>query len=257
MLHTAKTLKGYTLDSLDGQLGEVNEFYFDDWHWTVRHLVANTGHWPTGRQVLISPQSLIAAIKDQQHIAVDLYRKQIEESPSLVRDKPVSRQFEDFYNRYFGYSMQSGGPYMWGYYPYIALDCEQWETASNNKSAWDPHLRSTNAVSGHTIQATDGEIGHVEDFVIDDETWAICYLIVTMGSWWSSGKKVLISPQWIERISSKESKVFLSLSCDAIEHSPEFTEQSLYTRDDEKGLHRHYERPSYWMKETPAKVHSQ
>jgi hypothetical protein len=97
MLNKAKTLKGYKLDSLDGEVGEVSEFYFDDRHWTIRYLVANTGGWLTGRQVLISPYALVAAIKAKQHIAVDLTKKQIEDSPALSSDKPVSRQFEESY----------------------------------------------------------------------------------------------------------------------------------------------------------------
>jgi hypothetical protein len=94
MLNKAKTLTGCKLDSLDGEFGAVKDFYFDDRHWTIRYLVANTGGWLTGRQVLISPYALVAAIKAEQHIAVNLTQKQIEDSPSLNSDKPVSRQFE-------------------------------------------------------------------------------------------------------------------------------------------------------------------
>ncbi len=255
MLYNAKTLKGYKLDSLDGELGEVDEFYFDDRHWTVRYLVANTGNWLTGRQVLISPYALVAAIKAEQHIAVNLTKKQIEESPSLVTEKPVSRQFEDSYYGYFGYPMYYGGPYMWGYSAYIARDPEVWKAPSNSEDSWDPNLRSTDAVDGHTIQANDGEIGHVEDFIIDDETWAIRYLVVNTRNWWP-GKKVLVSPHWIERVSWSDSKVFVNLSREAIKQSPEYTEESLLTRDYETGLHRHYNLPGYWMEEPAAHVHS-
>ena len=87
----------------------------------------------------------------------------------------------------------------------------------------------------------DGEIGHVEDFIIDDETWAIRYLIVDTHNWWP-GKKVLVSPQWIERVSWGERKVFVNLSREAIKQSPEYTDESLLTRDYEIGLHRHYNR---------------
>ena len=103
------------------------------------------------------------------------------------------------------------------------------------------HLRSTHDVSGHHIQAVDGEIGHVEDFIIDDETWAIRYLIINTRNWWP-GKKVLVSPQWIERVSWIQSKVFVNLSRETIKHSPEYMEESLLTRDYETGLHLHYNR---------------
>ena len=246
MLHKAKTLNGYRLDSLDGEIGKVKEFYFDDQHWAVRYLVVDTGNWLTSRQVLISPYALAAVNKEEQLIAIDLTKKQIEESPSLESDKPVSRQFEEDYSGYYGMPMYWGGPYMWGAYPDIVRDRTQWKESAQNEKVWDAHLRSTQDVGGHHIQATDGEIGHVEDFVIDDETWAIRYLIVDTKNWWP-GRKVLVSPQWIERVSWNESKVFINLSREAIKQSPEYTEESLLTRDYETALHEYYDRPEYWV----------
>ena len=255
MLHSTKTLRGYKLDSLDGDIGQVEQFYFDDRHWTIRYLVANTGGWLKGRQVLISPYSLVAAIKAEQHLAVDLTKKQIEESPALSTDKPVSRQFEESYYGYYGYPMYWGGPFSWGVYPYPMRDREQWKQPSKSEKAWDPHLRSTDAVTGYHIQAADGEIGHVEDFVIDDETWAIRYMVVATRNWWP-GKKVLVSPKWIERVSWSESKVFVNLSREAIKQSPGYTAEALITRDYENGLHQHYQRPGYWTEEQVALEHS-
>jgi hypothetical protein len=113
-------------------------------------------------------------------------------------------------------------------------------------------LRSTYGVSGHHIQTLDGELGHVEDFIIDDETWAIRYLIIDTHNWWP-GKKVLVSPQWIERVSWGERKVFVNLSRETIKQSPEYTEASLLTREYETELHRHYKRQGYWIDELAAK----
>ena len=89
MLAEANTLKGYKLNSLDGEIGKVKEFYFDDQHWAIRYLVAETGSWLTDRQVLISPYALVAVVKEEKHIAINLTKKQIEDSPSLNSDKPV------------------------------------------------------------------------------------------------------------------------------------------------------------------------
>jgi sporulation protein YlmC with PRC-barrel domain len=256
MLSKAKTLKGYSLQNTDGEtIGKVKEFYFDDRHWTVRYLVANTGTWLTGRQVLISPYALVAVNPDHQNIVTDLTKKQIEDSPSLNSDKPVSRQFEESYHGFYGYPMYWGGPFSWGAYPYLVRDRKKWKTSGQGEKAWDPHLRSTDNVCGYQIQALDGEIGHVEDFIIDDETWAIRYLIVGTRNWWP-GKKVLVSPQWIERVSWSESKVFVNLSREAIKRSPEYTEASLLTRDYETGLHRHYDRQGYWVAELVVTEHS-
>jgi sporulation protein YlmC with PRC-barrel domain len=179
---------------------------------------------------------------------VDLTKKQIENSPALDSDKPVSRQFEEAYYDHYGWPLYWSGPYMWGSFPIIPRDRETWKPPAQGEKAWDAHLRSTDNVCGYEIQAIDGELGHVEDFVIDDETWAIRYLVVATRNWWP-GKKVLVSPQWIERVSWSESKVFVNLSRDAIKRSPEYTEAALLTRDYEAGLHRHYDRPGYWVAE--------
>lgn len=246
MLIKVKALAGFTLDSLDGDIGKVQEFYFDDQHWTIRYLVADTGNWLSGRRVLISPYALVAVKRDEKQIVIDLTRKQIEGSPSLDSDKPVSRQFEETYYGYYGWPMYWSGPHPWGVYPYIMRDREKWGNPAQNEKGWDPHLRSTLDVNGHYIQASDGEIGHVEDFVIDDETWAIRYLIVNTRNWWP-GKKVLLSPQWIERVSWRESKVFVNLLSETIKQSPEYSEESLLSRDYETRLYQHYNRQVYWI----------
>ena len=251
MLSKAKTLTDYKLESLDGEIGKVKEFYFDDRHWTIRYLVADTGNWLAGRQVLISPYALKSVIKSEKHLSVDLTKKQIKDSPSLNSDKPVSSQFEESYYEYYGWPMYWSGPNMWGANHYIERNREKWGKFNRGEKAWDRHLRSTHAVSGYHIQALDGEIGHVEDFIIDDETWAIRYLVVGTRNWWP-GKRVLVSPQWIERVSWNESKVFVNLDRETIKQSPVYTEESLLTRDYEIGLHRHYNRKGYWVDELVA-----
>jgi hypothetical protein len=255
MLTTTATLKGYKLESNDGDIGKVKEFYFDDQYWTVRYLVADTGTWLSGSQVLLSPYALSGVVKEDKHIRVDLTKKQIQDSPSLDTDKPVSRQFEEEYYGYYGWPSYWGGPYQWGAYPYMMRDPQRWKELGEVEKSWDPHLRSTQNVTGYHIQAIDGEVGHVEDFIIDDETWTIRYLIVGTRNWWP-GAKVLVSPQWIERVSWSESKVFINLSRETIKQSPVYTEESLLTRDYEAGLHLHYDRKGYWVEDVEAHEHA-
>jgi hypothetical protein len=193
-------------------------------------------------------------IKEKQQIAIDLTKKQIENSPSLDSDKPVSRQFEEAYYGYYGWPIYWGGPDVWGPTPVLARDRARLMRAAKSKKTEDSHLRSTHDVSGHVIQAADGEIGHVDDFIIDDETWTIRYLIIDTRNWWP-GKKVLVSPQWIKRVSWRELKVFINLSRDTIRNSPEYTEESL-TRDYETRLHGHYNCQGYWVDEPVAKKQS-
>jgi len=248
MLSKVKTLKDYKLDSMDGEIGKVKEFYFDDGHWTIRYLIAETGTWLASRQVLISPYALLSIDKEDKTIAVELTNKQIEDSPSLETDKPVSRQWEQKYYGYYGWPAYWNGPYSGGSYPYIERNRDKWGQITKGEKSPNHHLRSTYAVSGYNVHALDGDIGHVEDFILDDETWAIRYLIVNTSNWWS-GKKVLVSPQWIERVSWTDSKVFINLSRQTIKESPEYTDESLLTRDYEIGLHGHYNRKGYWIDE--------
>jgi hypothetical protein len=246
MLVKAKTLRGYRLQSLDGPIGSAKDFYFDDRYWTIRYLVADTGNWLTGRKVLLSPYSLKGIDTVLEEISVHLTKSQIEGSPSIDADRPVSRQFEDSYYGYYGFPYYWGGPFMWGYYPHPQRDPNQWGVQEGKSSDWDSHLRSTHSVSSYHLLASDGEIGHVEDFVIDDKTWAIRYLIVATNDFWP-GKKVLISPQWIERVSWEESRVVIDLPRQTIKEAPEYTDGFLLTRDHEISLYGYYNRSGYWI----------
>lgn len=248
MMHPAKTLRGYNLHCRDGEVGTVNEFLFDDKHWTVRYLVADTGSWLTGRQVLISPYALTSVHPENRYITVDLTRLQIEESPSLESNQPVSRQFEETYYNYFGWPTYWGGPYMWGTYRNLSRDPSSWQPTREDPKAYDPNLRSTRDVSGHHLQAVNGEIGHVDDFIIDEEYWTLRYILADTRNW-LPGRHVLVSPRWIDRVSWTEKKVFVNLTREAIQKSPLFTPQSLLTRDYEAQLYRHYDRYGYWFEE--------
>lgn len=250
MLDKATTLKGYSFGSLDGDIGTLKEFYFEDQYWTIRYLVADTGHWLMGRKVLLSPHAILNVVKEKRNVGINLTRMQIENSPTLESDKPVSRQFEDDYYSYYGWP----GPYVWGSYPYVPApyffrDRGTPSEAGRNERTGNAHLRSTIDVTGHHIHATDGEIGHVVDFIIDDQTWVIRYLVVDTLNWWP-GKKVLISPQWIESVSWEELAVFANVTRETIRQAPEYSEQFLISRDYETRLHRHYDRKGYWSDQT-------
>ncbi len=249
MLIEAKDLNGYKLAARDGEIGRAKEFYFDDRNWAVRYLVADTGAWLSSRRVLISPYALDPVNQEAKIIPVDLTKEQIENSPPLEADKPVSRQYEIQYSPYYNFPAYWAGPYLWGPTPYPDRKQHGWsDLSSSTAEKKDPHLRSTHDVSGRSVEAFDGEIGHVDDFVVDDESWSIRYLILSTRNWWP-GKKVLISTQWIERISWEESKVFVNLTREAIKQAPEYTDKSVLTREYETALHRHHKRDAYWILE--------
>jgi len=247
MLRRARELTDYKLGATDGDIGKVREFYFNDQSWTIRYLVADTGNWLSERQVLISPYALEPANKAGMVIPVHMTRAQIEKGPPLSTDRPVSRQYEGEYYAYYGWPAYWGGTHAWGATAYPMPGPARWSEVSLRDDE-DPHLRSTADVSGRDVHALDGEIGHTEDFVIDDETWNIRYLIVATKNWWP-GKKVLISTRWIDHISWEEARVYVDMTRDEIRNAPEFTDETLITRDHEAKLHRHYNRDFYWENE--------
>jgi hypothetical protein len=246
MLIKGKELKGYQLKSTDGTIGSAREFYFDDHYWSIRYLVAKTSGWLSNKKVLLSPYSVTAIDPVTETVSLALTKKQIEDSPSIDEDEPVSLQWENSYYDYYGYPAYWGGPFMWGYYPYPQRDSAKWSSWDMTRSPWDRHLRSTHQVTGYNIHASDGEIGHIEDFIIDEETWAIRYLVVATTNFWP-GKKILVSPQWIASISWETQEVFSDLSRDKIKDSPAYDDASAITREDEVGLYGYYDRDGYWV----------
>jgi sporulation protein YlmC with PRC-barrel domain len=252
MLIKGKELRGYKLESSDATIGSAREFYFDDHYWSIRYLVAKTSGWLSNKKVLLSPYSVITIDPVTETVSLALTKEQIEDSPSIDEDEPVSLQYENSYYDYYGYPGYWGGPYMWGNYPYPQRDSAKWSGWDLTRSPWDRHLRSTHQVTGYNIVASDGEIGHVEDFIIDEETWAIRYLVVATTNFWP-GKKILVSPQWIARISWETQEVVVDLSREKIKNSPAYDDASAITREDEVGLYGHYDRDGYWVADlTPA-----
>jgi uncharacterized protein YrrD len=247
----ARELRGYTLRATDGDIGSVDDFYFDDERWTVRYLVADTGGWLAGRKVLISPLALGEADWQEERLGVALTKEQVRDSPDIDTDKPVSRQHELEYNQYYGYPYYWGGPGLWGAYPYprlspaYAAEAGQ-PVATARQESGDAHLRSVKVVTGHRIRARDGEIGHVEDFIVDDEDWAIRWMVVDTGSWLLPGRKVLVSPQWITQVSWGRGQVDVDLDRATIERSPEFDPAMPVNRGYETRLYDYYGRPVYW-----------
>jgi uncharacterized protein YrrD len=232
MLINAHTLKGAAIIARDGAIGEIDDFYFDDEKWTARYLVVDTGAWLFRRDVLISPISIQKVDEANNQVLVNLTRDQVKDSPDIDTQKPVSRQHETAVMNYYGYPIYWGGPYLWGdaafpatlvMPPAVKSQMAAAATARRRESeeSYDEHLRSVNEVRGYRIEAVDGEIGHVDDFIIDDRDWAIRSIIIKTGGW-LSGRRTLVSPRSIEGISWTESKMFVSLTRDQIASGPEY-----------------------------------
>ena len=254
MLTNTRNLKGLAIRATDGELGTVVQFYFDDETWAIRYLTVETGGWLGGRQVLISPISVVHADWEAKCLDVALTKFQVEHSPDVNTHQPVSRQCEAAFLGYYGYPRYWGGPYLWGAaFSPAALafpDTGSAEAVADRiaRESQDSHLRSSEGVTGYHIDAIDGEIGHVDSFLMDDEAWAVRYIEVATRNWWP-GRKVLVSPAWVERVSWTDSRVYVGLSREAIRNGPEYDDSTLISREYENRLHLHYGRPPYWLHE--------
>ena len=251
MLRNARQLENFVVQATDGELGTVDQLYFDDQTWGIRYLTVAIGFLGE-RRVLISPISASHVDWIGKRLDVALTKSQVANSPDIDTDKPVSRQHEVAFSEYYGYPCYWGGPLLWGqaYYPGGVTTTDPKASLANQSrsESGDSHLRSSKAVTGYHIEATNGELGHVDGFIVDDEAWAVRYIEVTTKNWWP-GKKVLVSPAWIERVSWEDSKVFVGLRREAIKDAPEFVDFTLITRDYENKLYSHYGRPPYWLHE--------
>ena len=220
-LRNAKDLLGYAIRATDGNIGTVADLYFDDERWAVRYLVVDTGGWLTGRRVLISPRAFGEPEWNAKILPVSLTKSQVENSPDIDTNKPVSRQHEAAHLGYYEYPFYWGGSGLWGMGEYpgdlSSQTAIEAELRANEPAPLAPapgedsHLQSFNAVRGYHIHATDGEVGHVEDLLIDDRSWAIRDLVVNTSNWWG-GHKVLIEPGSITSVAWPAAEVRVSLS---------------------------------------------
>lgn len=251
MLRSLKDLERYTVNATDGDVGDVVNFLIDDERWIVRYLVVQTGGLLAagGRRVLISPVCFREVEWSTRRFHLALSIDKVKHSPNIDLDEPVSRQHEREYFLYYGYPYYWGNLGLWGMggYPGL-LATARWNDApveEADQASGDVHLRSVAEVRGYHIQGNDGAIGHVEDFIIDDESWEVRYLVVDTSDWWF-GKKVLVAPQWASRISWTEKNVYVDMSRKAIKDGPEWSAAEAIDREYEAGLYDYYGRPVYW-----------
>lgn len=225
MLRSIKQLYGNRLGASDGDIGHIKDFYFDEQNWAVRYLIADTGTWLPGRQVLISPHSLASLDLSGKVVRVNLTRQQIENSPSIESQKPVSRQYEEEYYRYYGWPYYWNGDGLWGMSGFPVLELPSKSAANKPATAIGPqpkrevHLRSAQAVNGYLLRMGDETIGHICDFMMDAQSWAIGQLVVKTGHR-LSGKETLIATKQVDRISYDESTVFVLSAEEAVGLSP-------------------------------------
>jgi hypothetical protein len=253
MLRSIKNMKGFKIKTQDGEIGKVDGFLFDDHTWTIRYLVADTGTWLADNLILISPVSIGKPEWNRKVITIHLTKEQVENSPKIENDEPVSRQNEIDLALYYNWPSYWTGtiePYIGTIYPYPFIapyktkqDAEVLEQKERHN---DPNLRSTNEVISYYIHALNGDIGHVEDFLVEDENWIIRYLVVDTHNWLPGGRKVILSLNWIKEILWPALYVKVNLSKEEIKDSPEYDPSIPTEREYEEALHEHYNKPKYW-----------
>ncbi|UDL90831.1 PRC-barrel domain-containing protein [Mesorhizobium sp. PAMC28654] len=248
MLRHKSEIIGYAIEASDGAIGTVTDVLFDDTNWIVRWLVVDTGKWLSGRKVLLHPSALKHVNYTGHQFAVKLTMQQVKDSPDIDTDQPVTRQMEtSIYDHYpWGAPYWTTPYYMGGYgyyvngFGYMGGPMEE-PLADDDipRRHGDPSLRSVKAVTGYHIHATDGEIGHAEDFLVDDTDWSIHFLVVDTNNWWL-GKRVLISPWFATDISWRDRLINVDVTRQTVKDGPAYDASTVVDLAYEKHFQSHY-----------------
>lgn len=257
MLRRVSEIEGFRVLATDGEIGKVEEIYFDDEYWAVRYLVVATGGWLKRREVLISPQAVKRISPRTRSVAVVLSRQKVQNSPNIDTYRPVSRQHEAEYYRYYGYpAYWSDTVWTGGLTPPVALPASispeavpprtpmenqlakrASEALPESTTPVDSHLRSSSEVTGYRIEAPDTRVGHVEDFIFDSRTWTIAHIMIgTRNS--SPGKFVLLSPKSIRAVDWASGIVLVDRSAQELTDSPGFEPGKLLEAGERNVEHR-------------------
>jgi hypothetical protein len=251
----------------DGDIGHIDDVYFDDNAWVVRYLVVDTGGWLSGRSVLLAPHVVLGVDLEEKRVHTPLNREQVKHSPEAEAAKPLSRQYEEALHVYYGWPYYWAGPSFaaqrdFGAHPEsliggvsssigpatVGAPAPMQPPSEPPVMTGDPHLRNAEEIIQYAIAAKDGDLGHVDTLVMDDREWAVRYLLVKTGTW-LSGREILLSCSWIHDLSWTESRVKVNLDRETIRTSPEIDTSRPITREDEERLFQHYGHKGYWHSE--------
>jgi sporulation protein YlmC with PRC-barrel domain len=250
MLQVISALKGFAIEATDGRIGSVVEFLFDDAAWNVRWLLVDCGSWLKGRKVLIPPPAVSDAGLDYGRFEVKLTKAQVEGSPDWLEHQTVSQQAQNQLYDYYGWDPLWDAPYlgrgtnsigsslMTPPYPELRAQAAPRAEVAELQGG-DHHLRSVVEVTGYTIHTSDGNIGHVEDFMLDNADWSLSYLIVDTSNWWL-GKRVLIAPKAVTGIDWTVRQVQLDATREKVRASPPWDPLVAFDKAYETHLHNHY-----------------
>ncbi|HZZ63541.1 MAG TPA: PRC-barrel domain-containing protein [Roseiarcus sp.] len=264
MLFAAGGLIGCTVAATDGRLGAVKDFLFDDRSWKVRWMVVDTGHWLPGRKVLIQPSAIeplqlppkpaipmLSFGGETLAVTVNLTTRQIEASPEALEDEPVTQQMEQRLYEHYGWDpfwgassfgaeatvpQPSGRP--------LPAEVAEGRAADLDAPAGEPHLGSAAAIKGYHVHATDGDIGAVDNLLVDDVRWLVRYLVVDTGHW-LPGKLVQLAVHAVTDIDWGERRVGVNVTREQVKSAPEWDPVAIADGIAEQRLRRHFGWPGY------------
>ncbi len=255
MLRKMTDMFGFHIQATDGSIGHVDDMMFDD-DWQVRYFVVDTGPWLFGRQVLIAAAQVEEPDWVGRALPVELTKEQVRESPDLDLSRPLTREYETALHQYYSWPAYwapaaAPGAMLPGTelppasasagIPAEATQLE--ERALRRATSELAALQSVKHVTGQAIAATDGHIGHLDDFFVDETGWCINYLLVDTGNW-LPGRKVLISPEWVAAV-DWDNEVIVNVSKDQVKNSPEYDPAEVPNEEYVSHLYGHYGFPMY------------
>lgn len=249
MIRSVNELRSYAIAATDGTVGTVHDIFFDDHAWQARYIVADTGTWLVGRRVLVSPQAVAAVDAVGKSLSVRLTKQEIREGPGIDADAPVSRQNEialaDHFRRPRYWEEFPSGAGLLPVIPHLQPQPgEGMPTTTTQQQAvprGDPDLRSAAEVAGYHVAARDGDIGHVEDFLVEDSDWSLRFLIIDTRNW-LPGRKVLVAPAWTQGIDWSDEKLLVDADRDTIKSAPEYEVGKDVDQALERRIFQHYGR---------------
>ena len=223
MLHLARKIRGAAIRATDGEIGSVEDFFFEEDRWTVRYILVDTGRWFSGKRVLLSPMS-VQPRWNRGELRVTLTKEEVWNSPQ-AETHALSRATEAEVLKYYGYPAYWGAPGIWGAFEtpaaLMAAPVSPPPTAGPVVDLEAQHLRGAIASTGYHLHAADGEIGHVDDFLIGEESWRIRYLLVDTSNW-IGGKSVIVLTELVKRIDRTHGTLHVEATRDEIRSSRPF-----------------------------------
>ncbi len=246
MKRSLKNIIGYTVETTDGEKGKIKDFLFDEEKWIIRYIDVDFGNFFKDKRILLPINVLIDLLWDSKHFLLNITKEDIEKSPTPEDKLTISREYEKELMKHYGFSAYwSSGDMAQGlYYPIRPINIPSKVVKDENLSEekMDSKLRSFNEVKEYHILATDGNLGHVEDMIADDDDWQMIYLVVDTSNWRPWSKKLILLINWLEKISYETREVSINLHSDIIKNAPEYDTHKSIEQAFEEELLEYYEK---------------